>query len=143
MNKASNWTVKAKLASAVSPFRFFLLTTSVQTEALIAIAQSRLGWRKRFGYKFARKSLYQMKAWAKDCCPENVFALTEGFVQDAALALELAGNYVNRQSDSVLASEYWKRSQARYTIWGATAKTNSVSAALIPSVFEKSRVLQG
>jgi hypothetical protein len=49
-------------------------------------------------------------------------ATKEGFIQQAALASELAGDYAHRQGENAMARRYWTEAYAKYKSWGATAK---------------------
>ncbi len=49
-------------------------------------------------------------------------ATKEGFTQHAALACELAGDYLYRQGELVSAKQYWVEAHSKYMTWGATVK---------------------
>jgi predicted ATPase len=55
-------------------------------------------------------------------------ALREGFLHEAALASELAGDFSSRQGDSTLARRYWDEASAVYLQWGATEKAKHLTA---------------
>ncbi len=59
-------------------------------------------------------------------------ALREGFVQEAALASELCGDYLNRQGSvyKARASSYRHTARDLYTKWGATEKASQLSNLL-------------
>jgi predicted ATPase len=54
--------------------------------------------------------------------------LKEGFLHEAALANELAGNFMDRQHDRVVARRYWTEAYNLYLQWGATEKVKHLSA---------------
>ncbi len=49
-------------------------------------------------------------------------ASKQGFTQEAALACELAGNYMHSYDHAALATEYWKKAHSLYVEWGGLAK---------------------
>ncbi len=49
-------------------------------------------------------------------------AVRENFVQEAALACELRGDYLSRQGERILATAFWDKAHALYLKWGATEK---------------------
>jgi hypothetical protein len=49
-------------------------------------------------------------------------ALREEFTQEAALACELCGDYLNRQGERVQAATFLKKAQDLYLNWGASEK---------------------
>jgi hypothetical protein len=50
-------------------------------------------------------------------------ACNQGFIFEAALTCELAGDYMHaHEVDRALAQEYWEEAHARYVEWGAEAK---------------------
>lgn len=60
-------------------------------------------------------------------------ALQQGFVQEAALACERAGDYMHETANFSLAESYWGRSHALYLEWGATAKAMHLHASKLTS----------
>jgi hypothetical protein len=55
------------------------------------------------------------------------FAVQAGFVQEAALASELCGDYLNRQGEKGLGGRYLMEACQRYNEWGATEKVAHLS----------------
>ncbi len=54
-------------------------------------------------------------------------AIKTGFVEEAALACEMAGDFMNRCNDHEHARNYWSEAQTWYLEWGATEKATQVS----------------
>lgn len=54
-------------------------------------------------------------------------AIKTGFVEEAALACEMAGDFMNRCNDHEHARNYWSEARTWYLEWGATEKATQVS----------------
>lgn len=54
-------------------------------------------------------------------------SLKEGYVHEAALANELAGNFMNRQNEVIAARKYWDEACNLYLQWDATEKVKHLS----------------
>lgn len=49
-------------------------------------------------------------------------AAEAGFLEEEALANELAGDFMNGQQEHCAAEQYWSKAHTLYIEWGATAK---------------------
>jgi predicted ATPase len=58
-------------------------------------------------------------------------AVKTGFVEEAALSNELAGDFTCRLHDPELACNYWREAQTWYLLWGATEKAAQLSTTRI------------
>lgn len=58
-------------------------------------------------------------------------SLDHGFLQEAAMANELAGNFMSNLNESSVATELWGEAHALYLQWGAAAKANHLSSTCI------------
>lgn len=55
-------------------------------------------------------------------------ALEEGFLDEAAIACERAGDYMHRNNDTVEARRFWNQAQRLFRRWGATSKAEALKA---------------
>jgi predicted ATPase len=55
-------------------------------------------------------------------------ALEEGFLDEAAIACERAGDYLHRVNDTVEAARFWNKAQRIFRRWGATTKVEALKA---------------
>jgi tetratricopeptide (TPR) repeat protein len=63
-------------------------------------------------------------------------AFQQGFTHEAALARELAGDFMHREGNETNAKRYWEQAYRLYRTWGATKKAEQLRSKTGPLEFD-------